>query len=98
MAHILTLIKAYLSARHLLSRDYPGSRLDAVRAAYSIETNMWPYLRQRRAEEESIRALFKSSFLAQLFGDDCRVSVKVLRNLDSPRQAAVAFRSVSSGV
>ncbi|KAF9242561.1 hypothetical protein BU15DRAFT_43896 [Melanogaster broomeanus] len=56
----------YLSAAHILSRHYPGRRLDAVLEQYPQNmTNFWPYLRLRTDEAFARRQAFKRSFLGR---------------------------------
>ncbi|KAH0831907.1 hypothetical protein J3R83DRAFT_12790 [Lanmaoa asiatica] len=56
----------YLSATHILSRNYPGHRLDSILEQHPKNmTNLWPYLRFRRTEVSERRHAFKQSFLGQ---------------------------------
>ncbi|KAH7885373.1 hypothetical protein F5I97DRAFT_1810885 [Phlebopus sp. FC_14] len=87
----------YLSAAHILSKKYPGRRLDVVSNRYSPKvTNMWPYLRLRDDEVDYRRQAFKASFLGKFA---CSLSFDPLfehlwSSPDDERQVEIALRFV----
>lgn len=57
---------AYISASHILRREYSGSRLEAMFKKYSPNMmDYWPYLRKRKAEAKAKKRQFGGSFLGK---------------------------------
>ncbi|KAF8602338.1 hypothetical protein BDV93DRAFT_607555 [Ceratobasidium sp. AG-I] len=100
----------YLSATHTLVRDFPGQRLDEVRARIKEPrmTSMWAYLRARRAEATSRRETFDRSWLGQFYSTHTKgcseilplkhhpISQQIWTSPDDDRQITVALRFVST--
>lgn len=88
----------YLSAAHILLKDYTGRRLDALLKLHPRNmTNFWPYLRLRRAEVSRRRHVFEQSFLGQYtrsMGCD-PLSVRLWAGPDDEKQVDVALRFVT---
>ena len=88
----------YLSATHLLSRNYAGRRLDVILEQHPKNmTNLWPYLRLRMAEASERRHAFKQSFLGQYtssMGYD-PLSEHLWTSPDNNKQVDIAIRFVT---
>ncbi|EMD40290.1 hypothetical protein CERSUDRAFT_148183 [Gelatoporia subvermispora B] len=86
----------YLSATHILTRDYKGRRLDVVLSQYpQAMTNMWPYLRYRKAEAAARRAVYETSFLARFScrtGFLCPLARPLWVSPDDERQITISLR------
>ncbi|KAG9315932.1 hypothetical protein JVU11DRAFT_3584 [Chiua virens] len=87
----------YLSATHLLSKNYAGRRLDAVFEQHPKNmTNFWPYLRFRTSEVSGRRLAFKQSFLGRYtcsMGYD-PLSEHLWTSPDDKKQVDLALRFV----
>ncbi|OCH90029.1 hypothetical protein OBBRIDRAFT_793741 [Obba rivulosa] len=92
----------YLSASHILKRDFNGARLDAILKHHpQTMTNMWPYLRYRKAEATHCRAAYEASFLAHFnrrAGLSCPIARRLWASPDDERQIVVALRFVASPI
>ncbi|KAH9851565.1 hypothetical protein C2E23DRAFT_829735 [Lenzites betulinus] len=89
----------YLSASSILARDYQGKRLDTeVMRKYSqAMTNMWPYLRVRKAEVANRRRIYEDSFLPRLFqrcGFGNPIAKRLWASPDKSKQLVIAMRFV----
>ncbi|KAL1950765.1 hypothetical protein VTO73DRAFT_5889 [Trametes versicolor] len=87
----------YLSASSVLAKDYRGRRLqDDVLKRYSqAMTNMWPYLRVRKAEVVARRRIYEASFVPRLlerYGPADPISTHLWASPDNPKQIVVAVR------
>jgi hypothetical protein len=85
----------YLSASAILEQDYGGQRLAHVVQQYpQTRTNMWPYLRQRRAEAAGRKAVFEASFLGRNVyrGEVDPIAERLWASPDDERQACMALR------
>ncbi|KAI9568600.1 hypothetical protein HD554DRAFT_2172371 [Boletus coccyginus] len=87
----------YLSATHILSRNYAGHRLDVILEQHPRNmTNFWPYVRLRKAEVHERRHAFRQSFLGQYtnsIGYD-PLSDQLWTSPDDEKQVDVAIRFV----
>ena len=89
--------KVYLSAGHILKRDFAGKRLDAVtKRNPPAMTNLWPYLRARQEERSSRLKAYEASFLSTaLEGRLAPIHRRLWGSPDHEKQAAIAVRFVS---
>lgn len=83
----------YLSAAHILGREFSGMRLAESAAGHSQEmTNMWPYLWHRQEEAALAERTYQTSFLASVYRGLRPISPKMLRSADHAKQAEVCLR------
>ncbi|KIK95319.1 hypothetical protein PAXRUDRAFT_33048 [Paxillus rubicundulus Ve08.2h10] len=87
----------YLSATHILSKFYPGRRLDAILQKYPQNmTNFWPYFRLRRDEVFVRRQAFRRSFLGRYTDLMCHdpLHEQLWGSPDDEKQVEIALRFV----
>ncbi|KAJ3519242.1 hypothetical protein NM688_g9329 [Phlebia brevispora] len=84
----------YLSAGHILQRDFGGNRLDTIFRTHSrAMTNFWPYLRLRRAEAASKRNAYTQSFIPRaLQGQPIPICRRLWGCPDNEKQIVIALR------
>ncbi|KAF9014544.1 hypothetical protein BDZ89DRAFT_1166791 [Hymenopellis radicata] len=84
---------AYISASYRLLHDFSGYRFGLVLQTYPQNmTNMWPYLRQRRAELAERRSKYKASFLSTAFGGREMIASQLWMSPDHDKQITIAIR------
>lgn len=89
----------YLSAAHLVNRDFRGRRLLEDTKQYSQDMiNFWPYLRFRHDEVTKRRRIYAQSFLPALRADKkiAGISERLWGSPDNEKQLAIALRYVST--
>lgn len=96
--HLALFMTVYLSATHILSKNYPGRRLDTILEQHPRNmANLWPYLRFRSIETSERRHAFKQSFLGQYTNsiEYDPLSEHLWTSPDDEKQVDVALRFVT---